>query len=145
MARFEITDRVRWSECDPLGIIHYSAYLRFFEIAEHEMFRACGLPFELLRQKGGVWLPRKALQCEFHSPAQMDEEVLIESWFSRVGRTSLTFRFEVYRLSDRVHRASGTLTVVCVHKETMRAYPLPDDVKAMIARFVEQGAEAGAG
>ena len=35
-------------------IIHSSAYLRFFEIAEHEMFRACGLPFETLRQKGGV-------------------------------------------------------------------------------------------
>ncbi len=140
MTRFTVKDRVRWSECDPLGIIHYSAYLRFFEIAEHEMFRACGLPFETLRQKGGVWLPRKSLQMEFHSPAEMDEEVLIESWFSRVGTTALTFRFEVYRLSDRAHRASGTLTVVCVHKETMAKYPLPEDVRRMIAQFVDDGA-----
>jgi YbgC/YbaW family acyl-CoA thioester hydrolase len=138
MSRFSVTDRVRWSECDPLGIIHYSAYLRFFEVAEHEMFRACGLPFEQLRKQGGVWLPRKSVQMEFHSPAQMDEEVVIESWFGRVGTTSLTMRFEVYRASDHRHRASGTLTVVCVHKETMAKYPLPDAVREKIAGFVDE-------
>ncbi|MBI2408367.1 MAG: acyl-CoA thioesterase [Gemmatimonadetes bacterium] len=137
MPRFSISDRVRWSDCDPLGIIHYSTYLRLFEVAEHEMFRACGLPFETLRKQGGVWLPRKALQVEFHSPAEMDEPVIIETWFSRVGQTSLTMRFEVYRDGDRAHRASGTLTVVCVHKDTMMKYPLPDDVRAKIAAFTE--------
>jgi acyl-CoA thioester hydrolase len=137
MAHFTIHDRVRWSDCDPLGIIHYSAYLRLFEIAEHEMFRACGLPFEILRASGGVWLPRKALQVEFHSPAQMDEQIEIEAWFSRVGETSLTMRFEVYRVGDRAHRASGSLTVVCVNKDTMGKYPLPQEVREKIARFVE--------
>ncbi len=124
----------------PLGIIHYSTYLRLFEIAEHEMFRACGLPFERLRTEGGVWLPRKALQVEYHSPAQMDELVVIEAWFSRVGETSLTFRFEVYRDADRAHRASGTLTVVCVNKDTLAKYPLPQEVRTKIAPFVETAA-----
>ena len=136
MTPFTISERVRWADCDPLGIIHYSAYLRFFEVAEHEMYRSCGLPFEVLRRTGGVWLPRKALQCEFHSPAQMDEAVVIETWFSKVGTTSLTMQFEVYRESDRAHRASGTLTVVCVHKDTMASYPLPDHVRSAIAPYV---------
>lgn len=138
MARFSIHDRVRWSDCDPLGIIHYSAYLRFFEIAEHEMFRACQLPFEILRRSGGVWLPRKALHVEFHSPAQMDEAIVIESWFSRVGETSLTMQFEVYRADDRAHRASGSLTVVCVDRDTVAKYPLPQDVRDKIRPFVEE-------
>jgi len=100
------------------------------------MYRDCGLPYEVLRLAGDVWLPRKALQCEFHSPAQMDEAVVIESWFSRVGTTSLTMRFEVFRASDRAHRASGTLTVVCVHRSTLAKYPLPDSVRAAIAKYV---------
>lgn len=139
MARFSITDRVRWSDCDPLGIIHYSTYLRLFEVAEHEMFRACGLPFERLRKQGGVWLPRKALQVEFHSPAEMDELVVIEAWFARVGTTSLTMQFEVYRDGDRMHRATGTLTVVCVNKDTLAKYPLPDEVREKIAPYTAQG------
>ena len=138
MSHFSIQDRVRWSDCDPLGIIHYSTYLRLFEVAEHEMFRACGLPYEVLRKAGGVWLPRKALQMEFHSPAQMDELLDIEAWFSRVGSTSLTMRFEVYRDGDRVHRASGSLTVVCVHRDTMQKFPLPDEVRRKIAPYVEE-------
>jgi len=136
MPRFSIQERVRWSDCDPLGIIHYGSYLRLFEVAEHEMFRACDLPYEVLRKTGGVWLPRKALQLEFHSPAQMDELLVIESWYSRIGDTSLTLQFEVYRESDRTHRATGTLTVVCVTKDTMEKYPVPDDVKRKIAKFV---------
>lgn len=141
MTPFSISERVRWADCDPLGIIHYSAYLRFFEVAEHEMYRACGLPFEVLRRTGGVWLPRKALHCEFHSPAQMDEAVVIEAWFSKIGTTSLTMQFEVYREGNRVHRASGTLTVVCVHKDTMAPYPLPENVRTAIAPYVaEEGA-----
>lgn len=139
MSHFRISDRVRWSDCDPLGIIHYATYLRLFEVAEHEMFRACGLSYETLRIAGGVWLPRKALQAEFHSPAHMDEPLEIDAWFSRVGETSLTLRFEVYREGDRAHRASGTLTVVCVHKDTMAKYRLPDDVREKIARYVDEG------
>ena len=138
MTPFSVTERVRWSDCDPMGIIQYGTYLRFFEIAEHEMYRACGLPYEVLRVAGDVWLPRKALQCEFHSPAHMDEEVVIEAWFARVGRTSLTLQFEVYRASDRVHRASGTLTVVCVHRATLAPYPLPENVRVAIARYVAE-------
>jgi acyl-CoA thioesterase FadM len=63
--------------------------------------------------------------------------VEIETWFSRVGATSLTMRFEVYREGDRAHRASGSLAVVCVHKDTMQKYPIPADVREKIAGFVE--------
>jgi YbgC/YbaW family acyl-CoA thioester hydrolase len=132
---FEVLERVRWSDCDPLGIIHHGAYVRLIEVGEHEMFRACGLPFERLRLQKGVWLPRKALHMEFHSPAQMDEEVVVQAWIPKIGTTSLTMNFEVLRASDRVSRASATLTVVCVDKETMKKRPIPDDVRQALSAY----------
>lgn len=131
-----VRDRVRWSDCDPFGIIYYGAYIRLFQVAEEELFRACGLPFEVLRRQKGVWIPRKAVHAEFHSPAELDEEVIVESWFSRIGTTSITMQFEVYRASDRAHRATGSLTVVSVDKTRMATTPLPDDVKRMLARYL---------
>lgn len=125
-APFVVRDRIRWSDCDPLGIVYYGAYLRFFEIAEFEMLRSMGLPYELLRVQHGVWLPRKALHAEFHRPAAMDEEIAIAASIDRVGTTSITFRFEVTRASDGEPRASATLTVVSVEKKTMEARPVPD-------------------
>src|SRR5580704_5716952 len=133
--KFEVLDRVRWSDCDPFGIIYYGAYIRLFQVAEEELFRACGLPYATLREEKGVWIPRKAVQAEFHSPAQIDEEVAVQVHFSRIGNTGITMQFEVYRASDRVHRASGSLTVVSVDKPTMKPRPIPDDVRAKLALY----------
>lgn len=132
---FAVEERVRWSDCDPLGIIYYGTYIRFFEAAEHEMFRAAGLPYEVMRVQRHVQLPRKAFQVEFHSPAEMDELVRVEVGVAAVGTTSLTMRFEAYRAIDRVHRASARLTVVCVTKEGIAKRPLPDFVKDALSPY----------
>ncbi len=133
---FAVQERVRWSDCDPLGIIYYGTYVRFFEAAEHEMFRQAGLPYAVMRVQRHVQLPRKAFAVEFHSPAQMDELLEIRVGVSRLGDTSLTMRFEAYRAADLVHRASATLTVVCVDKETITKRPLPDFVKDALRPYL---------
>ena len=133
---FAVQERVRWSDCDPLGIIYYGTYIRFFEAAEHEMFRQAGLPYEVMRVQRQVQLPRKAFQVEFHSPAEMDELMEIRVGVARFGETSLTMRFEAYRARDLTHRASATLTVVCVEKETITKRPLPDFVKDALRPYL---------
>lgn len=133
---FAVQERVRWSDCDPLGIIYYGTYIRFFEAAEHEMFRQAGLPYEVMRVQRQVQLPRKAFQVEFHSPAEMDELMEIRVGVARFGETSLTMRFEAYRARDLMHRASATLTVVCVEKETITKRPLPDFVKDALRPYL---------
>lgn len=133
---FAVQERVRWSDCDPLGIIYYGTYVRFFEAAEHEMFRQAGLPYEVMRVQRQVQLPRKAFQVEFHSPAEMDELMEIRVGVARFGETSLTMRFEAYRARDLVHRASATLTVVCVEKETITKRALPDFVKDALRPYL---------
>lgn len=132
---FEVRDRVRWADSDPMGIVFYGAYIRLIGVAESEMFRACGMPVHEMRLKRGVWIPRKALHLEFHSAAELEEEVIVQSWFGRIGTTAITMRFEFYRASDRAHRASGSLTVVSVERESMRPRPIPGEVKALLARF----------
>ncbi len=133
---FAVQERVRWSDCDPLGIIYYGTYIRFFESAEHEMFRQAGLPYEVMRVQRQVQLPRKAFQVEFHSPAQMDELMEIRVGVVRIGESSITMRFEVYRAADLVHRASARLTVVCVDKATITKRALPDFVKDALRPFL---------
>lgn len=127
--------RVRWSDCDPLGIIWYGAYLKYFEAAEHEMMRAAQLPYEELRVARRVQLPRKAFQVEFHSPAQMDELLDIEVGVAAVGQTSLTFRFDAFCAADRTHRASARLTVVHVEKATLAKQPIPDWLREALSPF----------
>jgi YbgC/YbaW family acyl-CoA thioester hydrolase len=127
---------VRWSECDPLGIIWYGAYLKYFEAAEHEMFRAAGLPYEVLRVEREVQLPRKAFTVEFVSPAQMDELLDIDVGVAKIGNSSLTMRFEAYNAADRTLRATAQLTVVCVEKSSITKRVIPEWVRKALSPYV---------
>lgn len=131
---FSVRERVRWSDCDPFGIIYYGAYTRFFEIAEHEMLRSLGLPYDVLRVERDVWIPRKALTMSFDSPAEMDEEIIISVGVRDVGTTSITFGFEVTAAASGKRRATATLTVVVVDKPTMTKRPVPDWLRSALER-----------
>ena len=71
--RFSVQEYVRWEDIDAAGIINYQAYLRFFGLAEVELFRHCGLTYRTLFDDLGIWLPRVHVECDFYHPVTLDE------------------------------------------------------------------------
>ena len=135
-APFVFLDRVRWSDTDPAGIMRYDAYQRFFEVAEAELFRAAGLPPGETVLAADVWLVRKVMHVEFHSPARLDEQVEIGVQVSRLGTTSLALDFAVRSAESRTPRADGHLVLVAVDKETLRKRELPAELVRKLEPFV---------
>jgi YbgC/YbaW family acyl-CoA thioester hydrolase len=130
---FLIDEYVRWGDIDLAGIIFYGAYIRFYELAETEIFRAAGLPYREMFERHDVWLPRKVVHTEFHSPALLDERLQVLTYFSKVGTTSLTINFDVVDAATRELKAAAWEVLVCVSRSTMRKRPLPAEVVAAIA------------
>ena len=143
MARYSIEEYVRWEDIDAAGIINYQAYLRFFGLAEAELLRSAGLNYRFLFEVLGIFLPRVRVECNFYLPAKLDELLVVEAYFSRVGRTSVHLDFEVRRKSvpERLV-ATGKYVLVCVRQEDFEPVPLPPKVREKIAPFVEPGAAA---
>ena len=52
MRNFTIDVRVRYTECDPMRVVHHSRYLVYFEMARVELFRANGGDFNALEKSG---------------------------------------------------------------------------------------------
>jgi YbgC/YbaW family acyl-CoA thioester hydrolase len=128
--RFRVRETVRWSDVDLAGIIFYGSYVRLFEIAETELFRAAGLPFSRLFEEFDLWLPRAALHFEFRRPARLDDLLDLEMWISKIGTSSLRLQFEVYRSAPkRELTAEGYAVLVAVRRgDDMRPTPLPPAV-----------------
>src|SRR5918996_623702 len=93
--RFRVSEFVRWGDIDLAGIICYGAYVRFFEIAETELFRAIGLPYSQVFEKFDFWLPRVQLHFDFRRPALLDDRLDVEVWVSEIGTSSMRLQFEV--------------------------------------------------
>ena len=135
-APFVLSEYVRWGDIDLAGIICYGAYIRFYEMAETELFRAMGLPFGKVFEQLNIWLPRKVMHTEFHSPAVLDEHLKVVTYFSRIGETSLTLNFDVMDATRSTLHASAYQVLVCVDKARFTKRKLPNELVVAARPFL---------
>ena len=133
MDRFRSTETVRWSDVDKAGIIFYGAYVRFFEIAETELFRNCGLAYAEMFDRYDVFLPRKAVHSEFYWPARLDNRLRVAAYVGRVGTKAMTLNFDVLRDGSSTLVAAGWMVLVCVDRKSLKPTPLPSGILAALA------------
>src|SRR5437879_7946410 len=124
-APYVVEEYVRWSDVDFAGIIFYGSYVRFFEIAETELFRAAGLPHREFFDKFDIWLPRKAVHAEFFRPARLDDRLRVAAYVARLGTKSLTLNFDVVHDDGPKLSAAGWQGLVCVGRPRLKSRPRP--------------------
>lgn len=123
--RFSVQDRVRWSDVDKAGIIYFGSYVRFFEIAETELFREVGLPYSHAFDVIDSYPVRAQFHCDFRSPAYLDDMLAVEIWVGTIGSASLTLEFEIKRVQSergQLHETlmTGHCVLVTVNRENYR-------------------------
>lgn len=141
---FLIDEYVRWSDVDLAGIIFYGAYVRFFEIAETEMFRAAGIPYSNVFDRFDVWLPRAHMDCDFEYPARLDDRLRVAAYFTKFGRSSIGIQFDVAIPAKKVLAAVGHEVLVCTDRKTLKPRPIPDGLRPALQQFACTEAEARA-
>jgi YbgC/YbaW family acyl-CoA thioester hydrolase len=127
-------DRVRWSDIDAAGIVCYGKYLRFFEGAEEELFRAAGLPSEEMARELGVWLVRRRVSAEFTHPVRLGDELETRAGVAALGRSSVRLGF-VAMVGGRP-AAHGEYALVCVDRDRLEPRPLPDALRERLSAFL---------
>ena len=143
--KFTIEERVRWGDVDAAGIIFYGSYIRFFEIAETELFRAVGLPYGKVFEELNIWLPRVHLECDFHRAAQMDDLLEVSVYVARIGKSSLRLNFEVRKKNEagaieEKLMATAHFVLVSTDRENLKPLPVPDDLRRALEPYTSEPA-----
>src|SRR5262245_44330655 len=97
-ASLPLRSRVAFAETDTAGIVHFSNYLRYFEDAEHALWRQAGLSIHAAESPIG-W-PRVSASCEYHRPLKFEQD--FEVLVGIAEMTSRTIRYE----GTKIGRAS---------------------------------------
>lgn len=100
--------RVRYVECDPMGVAHHSSYVPWLEMARTELLRGSGRTYAEM-ERGGLFLVITKLDVKYRRPIRYDDVVDV-----RV-RASVTSRIKIHHAYE--------LAVV----ERDGAPPRPDD------------------
>lgn len=121
---YRVKERVRWSDVDASGIIRWSAYTRFVELAETELFRAIGFPYANLWERLDIWLPRVQFHLDCRTPARLDDLLEIGIGVERIGNSSIRFGFAMKK-ADGDLAAEGYLVVVAIGRATGKSIGVP--------------------
>lgn len=142
-APFVTTDYIRWEDIDLAGIARYSAYTRFLDIAETDLYRSLGTPLSTLHAQYKLWLPRKVMHIEYFSPAKLDDQVVIMAYFSNIGRTSVTMNVDLFRDDRKTLIAAAHLVLVCVDID-LKKIALPLEFRELVEQHILSTEEARA-
>ena len=134
--KYTIEERVRWGDVDAASIIFYGAYIRFFEFAETELFRAVGLPYSVMFEELDIWLPRVHLECDFHHAAQLDDLLEVSVFVGRIGNKSMRLDFEVRRKGDELVIAHAHFVLAAVRRDTFETVTIPDELRKRLSDYL---------
>lgn len=133
--RFTIEERVRWGDVDAARIIFYGAYIRFFEYAETELFRAVGLQYGVMFDELKIWLPRVHLECDFKRAARLDDLLEVSVFVGRFGTKSMRLDFEVRRNGEDELIATAHFVLAAVNQDTFETVPIPAELRERLAPY----------
>jgi len=114
--------RIIYGDTDQMGVVYYANYLRFFEAARNEWFRAKGARWRESESDYGIYLPVAEAKVNYKRPALYDDLIEVETRLGDLGLASLRFDYRVLRGTDLL--ALGHTVHACVsHEGNIREFP----------------------
>ncbi|MEM1093109.1 MAG: thioesterase family protein [Bacteroidota bacterium] len=119
--------RVRYRECDPMGVVYHTHYIDYFEVARTEALREMGLAYKTLEDEG-VIMPVIDLAVQYKRPARYDDLLAITSIVRERPRMRLRIDYEVRNAETQPILVTGHVTLCFVDAERGRPIPAPPRV-----------------
>lgn len=129
---------IHWGDMDTLGHVNNVRYFRWFESARIACFERIGVS----TTGRGVGPILASTSCDFLRPLVYPADVVVGARIVRVGETSMTLEYGLWRAGaeEELH-ARGASVVVLVNYDTGVKVRVPDDVRQAIALLGRHAAE----
>jgi acyl-CoA thioester hydrolase len=122
--------RVYWEDTDASGVVYHANYLRWLERARTEWLRHLGFDQQRLMEQSAVGFTVADLSIRYLKPARLDDELLVLTRVSHVGKASIEFEQEIqYAQSGGRPLATASVRVGCVGLAGFRPQRLPDAIE----------------
>lgn len=125
-----ISIRVRYNECDPMGVAHHTIYPVWFEMGRTELLRhASAVSYRDLESQG-IYLAVVALDVKYKRPARYDDQITLRTTLTNIGHAKIEHEYQLMR--DSIVLATGSTTLACLDQHG-RPQVVPDILRAVQA------------
>jgi len=129
---FHFDFRVRYAEVDAQAIVFFGNYMRYFDAAHTEYFRALSWDYKDSIESLNTDFHIVRVETEFHAPALFDDMIEVYVRTAYIGRSSMKVRFEVYRQGSNTLLTSALFIIVNADRATKKSAPWSEELIQMI-------------
>ena len=129
---FTSLQKIGFNDVEGAGMVYYP---KFFHLC-HKTFE------DFLDAAGGAshpqfinelhrGFPAVAINSEFSAPMRYGDIALVSLTIDRIGTSSVTFNYEIFRKRDLKLCFSAQITKVFMDTKSHAALPIPDDLRSL--------------
>ena len=135
--RFVMPRRVEFVDTDMAGIVHFTAFFRYMETAEHELFRTLGLSLVDMQSDPPLGWPRVSCGFDFLRPLRYQDAFEVHIGVAHISRSSITYEADIMRDGKTLARGHSTSACCAVGPGSeIRPVPIPDEIRAKLQHYL---------
>ncbi|MDF3060661.1 MAG: acyl-CoA thioesterase [Microvirga sp.] len=128
---------VRFSHCDPAGIVYFPRYFDIINGVVEDWFAgALGLPHHHFIRDRRIGLGPAHAEADFMKPGFLADELVFAVLVDRIGNSSLALSVHGHRGGEPV--LAARMTIVTTSLVEHRAIRIPDDLRAALEAYRER-------
>lgn len=122
----------RWMDNDVYGHVNNVTYYSYFDTAaNHYLIREGGLD---IHQGPVIGLVVES-NCRYYAPLEYPETLRVGLRVDKLGNRSVSYGLAIFREGETQAAAQGQFVHVFVDRQTRRPTPLPEALRAALARI----------
>lgn len=125
---------VRFSHCDPAGIVFFPQYFIMFNGLVEDWFnQGLGVDYANYITERRLGFPVVNLQCNFVSPSKIGEKITLGLKLEHLGKSSL--KLEVTCSYKGAERVKAIMVLVAMDLDQGKSVPVPEDLRLLMSAF----------
>jgi 4-hydroxybenzoyl-CoA thioesterase len=134
-AEFQRARMIRFSDCDPAGIVFYPQYFVMLNgLVEDWVSEGLGIGYHALIAERRIGLPTVRLEADFRAVSRMGDQVMLGLAVERLGSRSMALALRCFDPVSGELRMQVRQVLVTTSLESHCAVEIPQDLRTAILR-----------
>jgi len=134
--------KIRFGDIDRAGIVYYPRFMHYFHVALEEFFAGeLGIEYHAVVDTHRIGLPTVHLESDFSRPFSYGDNIEVEVRVLKIGRTSVTFGYRVFKEGEVDPRINGHNVTVCLDMDSFQKMDFPDWLRQLLEGQVSEPLE----
>lgn len=131
---FIAQNTVRMHDTDMAGILYFARQFRFAHDALEDFMHSEGVKFQDLFKKKEYAFVIVHAEADYIAPVQVGDFLEVHLTVARLGVTSFTLNYQIYRKSDNLLIGTAETVHVTIDPKTRKKIHLPAKLKTLLSK-----------